>query len=250
MADAKPVQTPVDPNVKLVKTKEAQDGIDHSLYQSAVGSLLYLATWTRPDIAFAVTNVARYCAKPSKEHWTAVKRIFRYIKGTKDLGIGYCHGLSSDDILGYCDADWAGDVNDRKSTSGYVFHLAGGPISWRSKKQTCVALSTAEAEYVALAAAAQEAVWLKKMISQMGTDQRKAVTIFDDSQSAIAMTRNPQFHGRSKHIDIKYHFIRDLVEEGAVNLVYCTTKEMVADILTKGLCREQHERLKEMMGLV
>ena len=231
MAETKPVFTPVDVSQNL--NSESTDSVDKSFYQSAVGSLLYLLNWTRPDITFAVNNVARFTCNPTKEHWTAVKRVLRYLKGTIDYGITYTRD-SKDNLVGYCDADWAGDVNDRKSTSGYVFTLAGAPVSWRSKKQTCVALSTAEAEYVALASAAQEAVWLRELIHQLDGPSKEATIMYDDSQSAIAMTKNPQFHGRSKHIAIKYHYIRGEVEKGTVRLVYCQTTDMLADILTKG----------------
>ena len=246
MIEAKPVSTPVDVSMTL-QTDSEKIPIDKQLYQSAVGSLLYLSNWTRPDIAFAVSNVAKFSSNPTQEHWIAVKRILRYIKGTVNVGINYT--MDTSDIFGYCDADWAGDRNDRKSTSGYVFNLAGGPISWRSKKQTCIALSTAEAEYVALAYAAQEAVWLRKLMSHFEGRQAASITVFDDSQSAIAMTKNPQFHGKTKHIAIKYHFVREEVEKGTINLKYCQTDNMIADILTKGLSKDKHDKLKKMMGL-
>ena len=166
MRDAKPVSTPVDTGVKLMKASEETPVISQELYQSAVGSLLYLSTWTRPDITYAVNNVARFCARPTKEHWMAVKRIFRYLKGTQDYGLQY-HKEGSAECVGYSDADWAGDTEDRKSTSGYLFSLNGGLVSWRSKNQSCVALSTAEAEYMALASAAQEALWLRQLTSDL-----------------------------------------------------------------------------------
>ena len=158
MTEAKPVSTPVDVSMNL-HTDSEKVPIDKQLYQSAVGSLLYLSNWTRPDIAFAVSNVAKFSSNPTQEHWIAVKRILRYIKGTVTVGINYT--VDNSDIFGYCDADWAGDRNDRKSTSGYVFNLAGGPVSWRSKKQTCIALSTAEAEYV---------IWHMQLKKQFGSE--------------------------------------------------------------------------------
>ena len=138
---------------KLLKVTEDSEIFDATLYQSAVGKLLYLSGWTRPDITFAVSNATRFCSRPSKEHWVAVKRILRYLKGTINYGLMYSRSSGSDGkmMIGYSDANWAGDVNDRKSTSGYLFMVSGVPISWKSKKQTCVALSTAEAEYIALA---------------------------------------------------------------------------------------------------
>lgn len=176
-----------------------------------------------------------------------MKHVLRYVKGTTNYGISYTTG-GNDVITGYCDADWAGDISDRKSTSGYMFILAGGPVSWKSKKQTCVSLSTAEAEYVALASASQEAIWIGKLLDQLG-ERITFVTILDDSQSAIAMTKNVQYHGRAKHIDIKYHFIRQQIEAKTVKLQYCPTSEMIADILTKGLSREQHNKLMKLMKM-
>jgi len=166
MYDSKPVRTPVNPDVKLVPSENPDDVCNQLMYQAVVGSLLYLSTKTRSDIAYAVSRVTHFCAKPTKEHWAAVKRILRYLKGTSNLGL-----LNREDtpaeITGYSAADWAGDVRDRKSTSGYVFLLGGAAISWRSSKQTCVALSTTEAEYDALSAAAQEAVWLQQLTSDL-----------------------------------------------------------------------------------
>ena len=161
MSEAKPVKTPVAVNCKLLKASEEGELVDQGLYQSAVGSLLYLAIRSRPDIAFAVNNVARFCSRPTKEHWTAVKRIFRYLSGTTHFGLLYTRGVGSDTLVGYADADWGGDCNDCKSTSGYLFQIGGTPVTWRSNKQSCIALSTAEAEYMALSSAAQEAIWLR-----------------------------------------------------------------------------------------
>ena len=225
MENAKPVATPVDNSTKLVKMTDSDKCVDQQQYQSAVGSLLYLAMATRPDITFAVSSVAKFSVQPTKQHWTAVKRILRYLKGTIDYGLAFTPDASGD-CVGYSDADWGGDLDDRKSTSGYLFLVSGGAVSWRSKKQTCVALSTAEAEYVALASAAQEAIWMRQLTAVLENRPHKAAMLLEDNQSAISMTKNPQFHGRSKHISIKYHFIRDQVDKGIVELKYCPTKEM------------------------
>lgn len=249
MQDCKPVDTPADISTKLVKATEQESCIDQHLYQSAVGSLMYLSVSTRPDIAYAVGNLARFSSKPTKDHWTALKRVLRYLKGTVNYGILYSQKRSGDSI-GFSDSDWAGDINDRKSTSGYLFQISGGAVTWKSKKQSCVALSTAEAEYVALASAAQESIWLRKLTAELGSPPKAPTTIFEDNQSAIAMSKNPQFHGRAKHIDIKFHFIREHVMNGTVKLEYCPTKEMTADIFTKGLSREQFCKLRSKVGVV
>lgn len=249
MEDCKPVSTPVDANSKL--TNADADNVPHnqSDYQSAVGSLLYLSSATRPDIAFAVSNVARYCSNPTSEHWTAVKRILRYLKGTVNYGVFFTNEMESE-CVGFSDADWAGDVNDRKSTSGYLFQMCGGAISWRSKKQPCVALSTAEAEYIALSSAVQEALWIKQLLLDMKEDTKTPITMYEDNQAAINMTKNPNYHGRAKHVDIKYHFIRDQVDKNTVNITYCPTNDMIADILTKGLHKGQFVKLRKLAGVV
>ena len=168
MEDCKPVSTPVDISSKLAHATDEDDSIDQQRYQSAIGSLMYLSVSTRPDISYAVSSLARFSSKPTKEHWTALKRLLRYLKGTTKYGILYTKGGASK-CIGFSDADWAGDINDQKSTSGYVFMLSGGAVSWSSKKQKCVALSTAEAEYVALSSAAQESIWLRQLITELGS---------------------------------------------------------------------------------
>ena len=181
---------------KLVKATEDSELFNKEEYQSAVGSLLYLSSATRPDITFAVNNVAKFSANSTKEHWAAVKRIFRYLRGTVNYGLLYTENASPD-CVGFSDADWTGELNDRKSTSGYTFLMNGAAVSWRSKNQTCVALSTAEAEYIALSAAAQEALWMRQLLANLNVNFDEPVTIYEDNQSAICMSKNPQFHGRS-----------------------------------------------------
>lgn len=250
MEQSKPAETPFDAGSKLAKAEEGENSYDQEVYQSAVGSLLYLSTRTRPDIAYAVGNIARFSAKPTNHHWTAVKRLMRYLNGTLNLGLQY--GCNKEmGLVGYSDADWAGDLNDRKSTSGYIFQISGAAVSWRSKKQTCVALSTTEAEYMALASALQEAVWMRQLISDIHgqTKLTKPTQVYEDNQSAICMAKNQQYHGRSKHIDIKFHFVREQVATGSIELKYCRSEDMIADILTKGLCGPQFKKLRLNMGM-
>lgn len=249
MEHSKANPTPVDPGNKLVKASQEDELFDQHTYQSAVGSLLYVSVATRPDITFAVSNVAKFSANPTTRHWTAVKRIMRYLRGTTDLGLIFTP-QGSNDCVGFSDADWAGDLDDRKSTSGYVFQIGGTAVSWRSKKQTTVALSTAEADYVALAGATQEAVWMRQLTADLnGEPATEPTVVFEDNQAAIAMAKNPQFHGRSKHISIKYHFVRDKVNDGTINISYCPTTEMIADMLTKGLPTGTFNKLRKMIGL-
>lgn len=248
MENSKPVSTPIDPGTKLTKATETSKLVNKELYQSAVGSLLYLSTRTRPDIAHAVGNVSRFCSQPTMEHWKAVKHILRYLNGTQGYGLLYDKKKATN-LRGYSDADWAGNLDDRRSTSGYVFKLSGAAVSWRSKRQTCVALSTAEAEYMALASTAQEAVWMQNLQSALLGSPVTPTLIYEDNQSTICMARSPQYHGRAKHVDIKFHYVRELVERETVKLEYCPSKEMVADLLTKGLGSTQFVRLRELLGL-
>lgn len=249
MRDSKPVSTASDSESKLVKKTDEEEDLDQKLYQAAVGGLLYLSTKTRPDISFAVGNAARFCSNPSRAHWTAVKRIMRYLRGTQDLGLMYCREESIFSCTGYSDADWGGSLDDSKSTSGYVFKSSGAAISWKSQKQTCVALSTAESEYVALSAASQEALWLKRLIGEITGEDTRPMELMEDNQSAICMATNPVFHGRTKHVELKYHFVRDQVTQGHIKLTYCPSERMVADILTKSLPATKFKNLRDCLGI-
>ena len=250
MEESNPTDTPVDVGMKLMKGKDGES-VNKEKYQSVVGSLLFLSTRTRPYIAYAVGTTARFSASPTKSHWTAVKRILRYINGTLDLGLLYSNEESVN-LVGFSDADWAGDQNDRKSTSGYIFQLSNGAVSWRSKKQSCVALSTAEAEYMALSSAFQEAAWMRQLLSGLigiQVDSLGPTLIFEDNQSTICMSKNHQFHGRSKHINIKYHYVREQVAAGNIELEYCKSDDMLADIFTKGLNGPGFKKLRSMIGM-
>lgn len=194
--------------------------------------MLYLSTKTRPDLSYAVGKVARHCAEPTSEHWSAVKRILRYVKGTTDYGLLYSKKHDCK-CVGYTDADWAGDVADRKSTSGYSFQLSGASVSWNSTKQTCVALSTAEAEYYALSATAQESVWMQQFLADIHYADNQPMTICEDNQATMCIAKDQQCSKKTKHIDIRYHFVRDLITKNKIVLKYCHTNDMIADIFTK-----------------
>jgi transposase InsO family protein len=247
-ADCRPMVTPVLAGEHLTKVSAPE--VDVKPYQSAVGALMYSMTGTRPDLAFAVGSLGRHSAKPGVEHQHALERTLRYLRGTSDCGLVFQRGTPrGTELLGYVDADWASDVNDRKSTSGFVFMLGGAAISWGSKKQTSVALSSTEAEYIAAAHAAKEAIWLRRLLTELGENLESPTTLFVDNQSAIAIARNPEFHDRTKHIEVRYHFLRQVVDSKEVHLEYLPTGEQVADILTKGLSREKHETFVRKMGL-
>ena len=203
LSEAKTVSTPADPNVKLQKNDGCSKQVNSRQYQSMVGSLLHAARATRPDIAQAVGVVSKFNAEPTEAHLTAVKRIFRYIKGTVHLSLQY--QAKGGKLVGYSDSDWANNLDDRHSTTGNVFMMSGGAISWISQKQATVALSTAEAEYIALGSATQEAIWLRRLLNDLHISQTKPTTIREDNQGAIAMAKYPIGHKRTKHIDIKHH---------------------------------------------
>lgn len=250
MNDCKPVASPVDISVKLVGNSENGTAIN-APYREAVGALMHLMCATRPDIAFAVGMVSRFMESPQDIHWTAVKRIFRYLQGTKSHGIRFDPSVKLD-FTCFSDADWAGDIVDRKSTSGYVFKMVGGPISWGSKKQSSVSLSTSEAEYIALSLAIQEGKWIHRLLCELlkaANVPTPKLVIFEDNQSCIKMTKNPVNHGRAKHIDIKFHHIRDEVKSGEVEVEYCPTQTMLADLLTKGMPGPRHQDLTSALGV-
>ena len=248
LQDANPVSTPMDLNVKLVANDGQSKPVDPVKYQSIVGSLLYVAIATRPDISQAVGGLSRFNSAPTETHLTAAKRILRYLKGTINLSLVYKKTENSE-IIGYTDAEWANDLDTRRSTTGNVFVMSGGPISWISQKQATVASSTAEAEYIALSTASQEAVWLQKLLADIDKNCAEAITLMEDNQGAIAIAKNPVEHKRTKHIDIRYHYVREQVKKGVIEINYLNTKEMLADILTKPLARGKFEFLRSNMGI-
>jgi hypothetical protein len=213
--------------------------VDTAAYRSLVGALLHASECTHPEIAFAVGEVCRHVDAPTAEDWAAAKRILRYLHGTDQTAIKYnkpTNGQPSYHAHGYSDASWGGDIRTRRSTGGYAFFLAGAPVSWSSKLQSTVALSSAEAEYIALSDACKEALWFRALIGELGFDEQ-CVVLFSDSQSAIAMANNPSHHAQSKHIDIRCHKVRECVQEGQVHIEWVPTARMTADIFTKPLNR-------------
>ncbi|KAK2428718.1 putative mitochondrial protein [Trifolium repens] len=245
MDNATHKRTPAPTHLKLTKDEKGIS-VDQSLYRSMIGSLLYL-TASRPDITYAVEVCARYQADPKVSHLTQVKRILKYVNGTSDYGIMYSHCENST-LYGYCDADWARSADDRKSTSGGCFFLGTNLISWFSKKQNCVALSTAEAEYIAAGSSCSQLVWMKQMLKEYDVEQ-DALTLYCDIMSAINILKNPVQHSKTKHIDIRHHYIRDLVENKIVILEHVGTKEQIADIFTKALDTVQFEKLRGKLGI-
>ena len=195
MESCKPIATPLEPGKKFHELSSDDESFDTQTYQQAIGCLTYLSVTTRPDIAAAVGILSQYMSKPSKEHWMGVKRVLRYLKGTINYGIKYSSNKEEKDLVGYCDSDWAGDIDTRKSTSGYVFQLGNSAISWSSRKQATVARSSTEAEYVALSAATQEAIWLQRLMKDLGKKMDTPIIVYEDNQGAIELTKNAKYHG-------------------------------------------------------
>jgi hypothetical protein len=248
-SDVAPISTPVLTNQHLTKLQSPD--VDAKSYQRALGALMYPMLGTRPDLAYAIGALGRHAATPGEEHMQALDRVFRYLKATKDWTLTYQRGAPEGlTLTGYSDADWANDLGDRKSTSGYVFKLAGGAISWSSKKQPSVALSSTEAEYIAGAHAAKELVWLRRLLDEVGMPCDDPTTLRMDNQSAMAIAKNPQFHDRTKHIEVRYHYLHDKVEAEELDLEYIPTGEQVADVLTKALNQEKHTGFMKDMGVV
>ncbi|KAL5754948.1 hypothetical protein ACOSP7_023168 [Xanthoceras sorbifolium] len=251
MQDAKPVSTPLGVHFRLSKeqspkTEEERTHMAKVPYASAIGSLMYAMVCTRPDIAQAVGAVSRYMNNPGKIHWEAVKWILRYLRGTTNKTLCFKGGDTT--LTGYVDADLAGNVDIRKSTTGYVYTLGGTAVSWVSQLQKIVALSTTEAEYVVVTEASKEMVWLQSFLEELGKKQEDNV-LYCDSQSAIHLAKNPSFHSRTKHIQLRYHFIRSLLEDGILKLEKISGAQNPADMLTKTVTTDKLKLCSTSVGL-
>ena len=246
------MSTPSDPHVHLSSPRpdDCDSSIPHFPYQEIVGSLLYLATHSRPDIAHAVSVVAQYATNFREIHCTAVKRILKYLRGTTDYALCYSSVSTGNQVLlAYTDADYAGDLNDRKSRSGSILLLNNGPVLWLSRKQPCTATSTTESEYVAASLTSKEVVWARRLLTDLGFAQAKPTPLFSDNQSAIRLVQNPEFHKRTKHIDVVYHLIREIQARGEITIFYVPTRLQLADILTKALTPDIFQKLRAALHL-
>ena len=243
----KEVTTPFDHANKLQKNNGRS--VAQLEYASAIGCLMYLMQCTRPDISFAVSKMSRFTSNPSNEHWKAITRIFGYLLKTKDLGLHY--GRFPAILEGYTDASWISNIGDHKSTTGWIFTLAGGAISWKSKKQTCITLSTMESEFVALAFAGQEAEWLRDLLLEvpLAKDNVSKVMIHCDSQATLARAFSEVYNGKSRHIGLRHSFVRKLIKDGIISLTYIRTCYNLADPFTKPLARDLVRTTSRGMGL-
>ncbi|KAM2944179.1 hypothetical protein COP2_027257 [Malus domestica] len=246
MSDAKPVPTPLD--VKLKLSLEGQPLPNISYYQRLVGKLIYL-TITRPDITYAVSIVSQFMHSPTMEHFNLVKRILRYLKGSVGRGIIMKNNASTQ-ITGYCDADWVGNSIDRKSTTGYCTFVGGNLVSWKSKKQTVVARSSAEAEYRAMASTACELIWLKGLLCDLGVFNHQSMSLFCDNQAAMHIASNPVFHERTKHIEVDCHYVRTQVQSQVIQTHFVRSSDQLADLFTKSLASHQFQLLLGKLGSI
>jgi hypothetical protein len=255
MSDCNEVATPLDPNIRLNSSMSPQTTQDveamHSIpYLQAVGALMYLAVATRPDIAYSVGVLARFNKNPGQQHWKAVKHLLRYLKKTMDYKLAFSPSSSTELFTTYTDADHGGNSDNIRSTSGHIVKMGTGAISWSSRLQGIVALSTTEAEYVAATSAGQEILWLRNLFTELGYKFTSPSTLHIDNQSALSVAKNPEHHGRMKHLDLRFYWLRNEVEKGSIHMVHLGTNEMPADIMTKSLGRVKVGEMVGMVGLV
>ncbi|KOM56838.1 hypothetical protein LR48_Vigan10g273000 [Vigna angularis] len=250
MVDCNAANTPAELGLRLEKEPN-EEAVDPTAYRSIVGSLRYLCN-TRPDLSYSVGVVSRYMECPRLSHLNAVKRILRYLQGTHSYGILLGRGETGEEvqITSYSDADWCGDKEDRKSTAGYIFFMGGTPISWSSRKEPVVALSSCEAEYIAACEATCQATWLGFLLEGLKIELTGRVRLLVDNKSAIDLAKHPASHGRSKHIETRFHYIREQVSSGRLDVVHCRSEDQLADILTKALKSERFQSLRKQIGMV
>ena len=250
MNESRTVSTPMEKSSLSELDTTDEKAPENTPYWQAIGSLIYLVSGTRPDLAFCVRKLSQYLENPQKNHWTAVKRVLRYLQGTSTHGILY-DGRLGTSLTGYSDSDYAGCTKTRKSTIGYKFLVAGGAISWKSKKQSLVATSSCEAEYVTSCMASKEAIWLARLCSILDpgyTDQPIEIRV--DNNVAKDLAHNATINERAKHIDIQYHFVSQCIQDRNIFLNRCDTSDQVADPLTKPLDRIAHTKHCSLKGLV
>jgi hypothetical protein len=248
LLDANTTRTPLPAGVHLIKSDTESTPELHTQYQQIIGTLLYVALGTRPDIAFAVTRLSRFNAEPSEANLKHSKYVLRYLLGTKSLKLKY-DGMSQAGLIGYSDSDWGENKDDRHSTSGHVFTLANGAISWVSKRQKTVALSVGESEYMELADAGRQTSWLRSFSTEIGFPPTESTPLCADNQAAIFLAINPAVERRTKHIDIRYHYIREQIESEVIDLYHIPGEDNPADLFTKPLPLVKIEKFRNAIRL-
>lgn len=205
--------------------------VSNERYWSLIGCLLYISVNTRPDIAASVGILSQKVERPTQEDLNEAKRVVKYLKGTADLSLIVGNGDQREQLIGYADADWAEDRMDRKSVSGHVFKFKGSTIGWKSKKQTVVAMSSTEAEFISLSKACRELIWIRRLLIDFHQPQNTATIVYEDNQSCLKLAQNENLSGRTKHIDTKKYFVKDYIDKGEIFCDYCPTENMIADML-------------------
>jgi hypothetical protein len=243
MSDCKGVDTPIETNLRLEKS---EDVCKQYPYQQLIGRLMYLSVLTRPDISYSVSYLSQFNNCFMSVHWKQAKRILKYLQKTKSYGLMFTNDNCN--LEGFVDADWASNAIDRKSYTGFCVKFSGAVISYECKKQQTVALSSTEAEYMAIAEACKEAIYLKNLLSEIASCDY-SIVLFNDNQGAQRLTENPLFHKRTKHIDVRHHFVRESVANNLVKIVYLPTSEMPADLLTKGVPSVRHNYFVSKLGI-
>jgi transposase InsO family protein len=241
------VATPSDVNFKTLRKRLSSDPASSGPYNQLIGSLLWVSQCSRPDVAFVVNKLSQYLRDPSEAHWQAARRVLNYLLSTKDLRLRLGGDIS---LSGYSDSDWAEDRDDRRSTSGYAYKVGHGVISWKSRKQATVSLSSTEAEYKAISDSCKEGIWLRRILSELGLRSSEAIPLHVDNEGAEALAKNPEHHARTKHIHARYHFARECQQDGKISLKHVSTKDMLADMLTKPLNRVLLEKHRRDFGIV
>jgi len=254
MQDCNPTNLPASPEIRLTKEMEAKtteeiEFMKDKNYRGLVGSLLY-CNLTRPDICYQLKEISKFLDRPGPKHYAYCKYLLRYLKGTRQLGLKFTGASGEIKLKGYADADYAGDLDSRRSTSGMIFLLHGSPIVWKSQTQKCVALSTAEAEYISLSAAVQEATYLRYLLQEFDLQSDEPTEIFEDNAACTKLAKNPVAHGKSKHIEVKHHHIREKVADGTICITQVPTDQMMADMMTKTLTKQPFVRIKNKILLL
>ena len=254
MSECKGSSTPMEPGSQLNASispinPQESERLRMIPYQNAVGALLYLVQATRPDLAYSVSTVSRFNQNYDDSHWAAVKRIMRYLQTTKNYRLRY-NKMAHTKLVAYCDASWAADYQDGRSTTGYIFLLQGGPISWNSRKQSTVALSSTQAEYMALSSATQEALWLRGLTIELTILGPSPVIIHSDNKGVIDLAKNAHFSSRTRHISIKHYFIKQSIDDKLIEVRFVTSFEMLADTLTKATPKGNIEGFSSYVGLL
>ncbi|XP_074351810.1 secreted RxLR effector protein 161-like [Apium graveolens] len=238
---------PMEPKIAITKD-EGGSAVNSTDFKSIVGGLRYLVH-TRLDISYAVGIISQFMERPTLLHLNAAKKIMRYVKGTMNYELIYSRDSANNALTGFTDSHLVGNLEDRKITSGMVFYLNESIITWVSQKQKCVVLSSCEAEFMAATAATCQGIWLRNLLTEVTGERIGPDTLYADNRSAIDLAKNPVFHGRSKHIDIHYHFIRECVERGKIIVKHVKTEEQRADVLTKALSIVKFERMRQLLGV-